>query len=141
MRPGRVVGGKYDPKYARQLMKGLRANGSSILKVCSLWGICRTTYDRWREIHPEFAEAHEFGQRDCIIWWEDLTQAAAMGTIKANAGVLCFAMKNIEGVGWQDKVEVNNVGQEQIQRININVLPPPEQKPLLIEHEDVDLEP
>ncbi len=140
MKPGRIVGGKYDKKFARQLMKGLREDGLSIPEVCQLWNINRGTYYRWIEIHPEFKEAHEYGERDVIAFWHKLTRDAASGKIKANAGVICFAMKNIEGIGWKDKLEVTNDGVEQIQRININVLPAPEQKPLLIEHEDVDIE-
>ncbi len=140
MKPGRIVGGKYDKKYGRQLMKGLRNDGMSVEEVCQLWNINRTTYYRWIEIHEEFKEAHEYGERDVMAYWHRLTRAAASGQIKANAGVICFAMKNIAGIEWKDKLEVTNDGLEQIQRININVLPAPEQKPLLIEHEDVDSE-
>lgn len=137
MRPGRVSGDKYNTKYARQLMKGLRNDGMSIEEVCQLWSICRTTYNRWVDVHPEFKDAHEYGERDVMAYWHRLTRAAASGQIKANAGVICFAMKNIAGIEWKDKVEVTNDGVEQIQRININVLPAPE-KPLLIEHEDIE---
>ncbi len=118
-------------------MKGLREDGMSVEEVCQLWQINRNTYYRWIEIHEEFKEAHEYGERDVMAFWHRLTRAAASGQIKANAGVICFAMKNIAGIEWKDKLEVTNDGLEQIQRININVLPSPE-KPRLIEHEDID---
>ncbi len=118
-------------------MKGLRADGISIPEICQMWHINRGTYNRWVEIHEEFKEAHEQGQTDCMAWWHKLTRAAAAGQIKANAGVICFAMKNIEGIGWQDKVEVNTVGQDQFQKINISILPAPIQAlPNIIEHDD-----
>lgn len=120
-------------------MKGLRADGISIPEICQLWSITRNTYNRWVEIHEEFKEAHEQGQTDCMAWWHKLTRAAASGAIKANAGVICFAMKNIEGIGWQDKIEVNNSGQEQFQKINISILPAPIQALThVIEHESID---
>ena len=140
MKPGRVKGDKYDPKYARQLRKGLRRNGASINKLCQMWDICRTTYNYWIEIHPDFADAVEYGKRDYIVYLEDLAMDVARGDLKGNAGVMIFSLKNAEGLWWKDQVEVTNTGLEQIQRININVLPSPEQKPLLIEHEDVDLD-
>ncbi len=136
MPAGRVKGDKYKSKFCKQLMNGLRSDGMSIPELCQLWGITHPTYYRWKEIHPEFNEAAEYGERDCIGWWHRLTRAAACGQVKANAGVLCFAMKNIEGIGWQDKVEVTNSGKDQINTINISVLPSPPKQLNIIEHED-----
>ncbi len=133
----RIVGDKYNRKYCKQLKRGLRADGMSIEEVCQMWDICRTTYNNWRELHPEFQVAHEYGNRDCAAYWHRLTRAGASGQLKVNAGIICFALKNIDGIGWQDKVEVNNAGQEQIKQINISILPAPVQKlPHIIEQED-----
>ncbi len=138
---GRVKGDKYRSKFPKQLLNGLRQDGLSIPEVCQLWGVTPTTYYRWVESHPEFKDAHEHGQRDCIGWWHRLTRAAACGQVKANAGVICFAMKNIEGIGWQDKIEVNNTNDEQVRQINISILPAPVKALIhdvnVIEHEDV----
>jgi Homeodomain-like domain-containing protein len=137
LKSGRVAGGKYDKKFGRQLMKGLRSDGLSIPEVCQLWQINRNTYYRWIEIHPEFAEAHEYGERDVLAYWHKLNRAVASGVVKGNAGVICFSMKNIEGIGWKDKVEVESNGQEQFQKINISILPAPVQAlPNIIEHEE-----
>lgn len=116
----------------------MRKDGLSIPEVCQEWGISRTTYYNWVESYPEFKQAHEDGNRDCVAWWYRLNRAVACGQVKGNAGVLCFAMKNVEGIGWQDKVEVNSTANEQIRQINISILPPPEQKQLnhIIEVDD-----
>lgn len=121
----RVKGDKYNRKYCKQLTRGLRADGLSIEEVCQMWGICRSTYNYWVDTHPEFATAHEFGKRDFVAYWHKLTRQVAAGEKKGNAGVLCFSMKNAEGVGWKDKVEVDNVSDEQIKQINISILPAP----------------
>src|ERR1700731_3335375 len=106
----RVKGDKYNKKYAKELMNGLRNDGGSIAEVCQKWKVTRVTYYAWIDKHPEFKEAHEFGNRDCASWWHQLNRKAACGEVKANAGIICFAMKNIDGIGWQDKVEVNTTG-------------------------------
>lgn len=115
---------KYKKKFSRQLKMGLRCDGMSIPEVCGEWGISRTTYYNWIDQYPEFAEAHEIGNRDCASWWYKLTRDAASGKVKANAGIICFAMKNVEGVGWADKSEVKSSNSQEIKTININVLPP-----------------
>lgn len=122
---GRVKGDKYRPKFCKQLLNGLRYEGMSIVEVCHSWGITVKTYYRWIEVHPEFKEAAEYGDRDQQCYWQRLTRSAAEGKVKANAGVICFAMKNIQGIQWQDKIEVNNTSDEQIKQINISILPAP----------------
>ncbi len=127
---------KYNRKYCKQLSRGLRIDGTSIAEVCQLWGITRATYYNWIDQYPEFKSAHECGNRDCAGWWHKLSRAAACGKVKANAGIICFAMKNIDEIGWQDKVEVSNVGEEQVKRITISILPPPIPKlENIIEHD------
>ena len=127
---------KYNRKYCKQLKRGLRIEGLSIPEVCQIWGICRTTYNKWVEQYPEFKEAHDHGQRDNAAYWNKLARDVASGKVKGNAGVLCFSLKNVDGVGWQDKVEVNSNTQEQIRQINISILPAPVKALTnIIEHE------
>lgn len=138
----RVKGDKYNRKYCKQLKRGLRIDGMSIAEVCQSWGISRTCYNDWREKHPEFQDAHEHGERDCMAWWHKISREVAGGTRKGNAGVICFAMKNVEGIGWQDKVAVENSTVESVKQINISILPAPhptktlEDKSRIIEHEE-----
>lgn len=127
----RIKGGKYNKTYVRKLKDGLRCDGKSVVEVCQEWGISRTTYYYWVENHPEFKTAHEYGERDCAAWWQVLARKAAAGEIKANAGIICFAMKNVEGVNWADKIETKSTVDEQIRQINISILPPPQEIKLL----------
>lgn len=132
----RIKGDKYNKKYCKQLKDGLRADGLSIPEVCQKWAISRNTYYYWVDHYPEFKEAHDYGNRDCASWWHRLNRSAAAGEVKANAGIICFAMKNIEGIGWQDKVEVNSIGQEAVKKITIHILPAPVKAlPNIIEHD------
>lgn len=125
---------KYKKKYAKQLKNGLRTDGSSIPEVCIMWGISRTTYYNWVQQYPEFAAADEIGNRDCAAWWFDLTRKIASGKVKGNAGVVCFALKNVEGINWADKAEVKTTTTEKVNTININVLPS-KKDTLVIDHD------
>ncbi len=120
----RVKGDKYNKKFTKQLRNGLREDGKSITKVCKLWDITRNTYNYWVDHYPEFKEAHEYGNRDFIIFLEDLAMDVASGKTKGNAGVLIFSLKNAEALGWRDQVEVTS-NPEQIHKISINILPAP----------------
>lgn len=137
----RVKGDKYSRKYAKQLKNGLRADGKSINKVCQLWDITRTTYNYWIEHYPEFKTAAEIGQRDFCVFLEDQAMKLALGEVKGNAGMMIFALKNAEGMEWKDKVETNITSDETIHRINISILPPPDQKPALPNPKVIDVEP
>jgi hypothetical protein len=122
---------KYEERFAKQLRKGLRKDGKSIHEVCAVWNISRKTYYAWIAKYPAFSNAHDIGNRDCAIWWHQLTRAAATGSIKANAGIICFALKNIEDINWTDKSEVTQTASQEIRTININVLPTREEIKLL----------
>lgn len=135
----RIAGDKYNRKYCKQLVRGLCKEGMSEEEICQLWDINPKTFKRWQEIHPEFKEAAEIARRDRLCYWHKLFRDVASGKVKGNAGTLCFAMKNVEGIGYQDKVEVRNTADDQVKQINISILPPP-QKQLpenitIIEHE------
>lgn len=135
----RIKGDKYNRKYCKQLKRGLCKDGMAVEEVCQQWDINPKTWYRWCEIHPEFKEAAEYAKRDRLCYWHKLFRAVASGEVKGNAGTLCFAMKNVEGIGYQDKVEVTSANVEQIKTININVLPAPVpqlEHMTIIEHED-----
>lgn len=130
---------KYNRKYCKQLVRGLRREGLSINKVCQLWEITRTTYNKWRDEYPEFDNAHQVGQRDYCVFLEDKAMDVAFGKTKGNAGMMIFALKNAEGLGWTDKVEVQNNTDEQIKQINISILPPPSPNKLISIDSNSDL--
>lgn len=118
---------KYARKYADQLGSGLRSDGRSIEEVCQEWDIVVQTYNEWKKEHPEFTEAHMKGVRDSATYWHKLNRAVASGEQKnANAGLIQFALKNIDGINWADKTEIHNTHEEQITTIRIEVLPTPD---------------
>jgi len=120
----RVKGDKYNKKYAKALMNGARIDGLSIPELCQQWHITRTTYNYWVANVEEFKAAHEYGVRDCSAWWQKLNRDVACGKTRGNAGVLNFAMKNVDGVGWQETVAASLHTDKEVHTININVLQP-----------------
>jgi len=128
---------KYEDKYAKQLASGIRySKGLSIVELCRKWRISRSTYDTWVSTYEDFKHAHELGKMDYASFWHENFKGIALGEIKGNAGAAIFAMTNAEGVNWSNKVDVNNTSEEQVQTINIKVLPSKETR--VIEHK-VDL--
>ena len=128
---------KYEDKYAKQLASGIRySKGLSIVELCRKWRISRSTYDTWVSTYEDFKHAHELGRMDYASYWHENFKGIALGEIKGNAGAAIFAMTNAEGVNWSNKVDVNNTSEEQVQTINIKVLPSKETR--VIEHK-VDL--
>lgn len=124
----------YDEKYAKQLASGIRyKNGLSIVELCRKWRISRATYDNWLNTYSDFKHAHELGKMDYASWWHETFRGIATGEIKGNAGAAIFAMTNAEGINWSNKVDVHNSGEEQVQTINIKVLPKKEVR--VIEHD------
>jgi len=126
---------KYRKEFCDELYGGLRCDGFSVPEVCARWGIAPKTYYSWVKTKPAFKEAHEFGVRDAAAWWYQLTRKAATGEVKANAGIICFALKNIEGIGWSDKVEVQQTIEENVNLVNIKMLPTHDEM-RTIEHDD-----
>lgn len=122
---------KYNRKYCKQLVNGLCRDGMTQEEVCQVWGIDDNTYRNWEKEYPEFARAAKVAERDRACYWHKLTRDVAQGKIKGNAGVICFALKNIKGINWQDKVEINSKSEDMIKTINLNILPAP-QSPNLI---------
>jgi len=113
----------YKKKYAKDLANGMRQHPkASIERCCQEWGIVRSTYYTWLDIHPEFKAAHEIGERDYQIAFHDLMVDNATGEVKGNAGVLALMAKNI--LKWSDKVEVENTGPSVVNRIEVDVIQP-----------------
>lgn len=133
---------KYKSSFGKQLRDGLRKDGKSIPEVCALWGIAPKTYGDWVNKYPDFAYSAEIGARDAASWWYQLTRAAASGIgmdgeplkAKANAGIINFALKNIEGINWADKLDVHKTADEEVKRIVIEMLPGREA--VTLEHEN-----
>jgi transposase-like protein len=115
---------KYKKKYAKQLLDGARKNGESIEELCQMWGVTRPTYYAWLQKYPEFRAAAEHGERDVIAYWNKLHRMVSQGQIKGNASCINFAMKNVQGINWADRVEVDNKQEQRINRIEVEVIQP-----------------
>ena len=127
----------YKKKYSKDLINGMRRHPkASIERCCQEWGVTRNAYYGWLEQHPEFKAAAEIGERDYAVAFHDLMVDNATGEIKGNAGVLSLMAKNI--LKWSDKVEIENTGPEQINRIEIEVLEDRRNEQELLEHIDIE---
>ncbi len=124
---------KYNRKFIRQLERGLRKDGKSIVEICQLWGISENTYYEWIREHGEFAYAHEIGKRDEKAYWQKLCRRAAEGEIKANGTILKVAASVM--LGWQEKVTMEHTTQP-IQTIKIELIDS-HHKSRVIEHNPI----
>lgn len=125
---------KYKRTFARELREGLRDSASmSVAACCKKWGITTKTYYLWVKTYPEFAEAHEIGERDYHIQIEQLMLHNATGHFKGNSGVLQLMAKNM--LGWKDKIEVETENNNPVKKIEIEIL---QNKPAL-EHAEEEL--
>lgn len=134
---------KYHPKYGKELRAGLRKDGKSIDEVCILWNVSIDDYNFWRSKYPKFEEAHRLGARDQAAWWYKLQREGAQRNIDVNAGMVNFAMKNIEGVKWRDVPEAVEHQERTVNRIQITIAPQqalPESIQRIIEHGSTDEE-
>ena len=124
---------KYRPKYARELLNGLRSDGKSIDECCANWGVTITAYNGWRKTHPKFEIAHQQGELDKTSWWRKLQRQVATGEVNGNPGVINLALKN--EAGYVDKQEIHNSYDEKIETIKIELLPNrQEQQGRVLEH-------
>jgi transposase-like protein len=123
---------KYKPRFIRDLEIGIRYDVyMSIDALCRKWKIGRTTYYNWIKKYPEFAEAHELGERDFSAAYHAAVMDVATGKAKGNAGLLALGASHI--LGWSTKSETTVTKDEEIRTININVLPSKEDA-RVIEH-------
>lgn len=125
---------RYDEKYAKQLRNGLRYKERlSVPQLCRKWRISNTTYNNWISKYEDFKEAAGIGQMDYDAYRWEVVDKLANGEIKGNAGAAIFGLENSSAANSYGKnVNINNSYEEQIQTINIKVLPRNETK--IIEH-------
>lgn len=115
----------YNEKFTQDLLDGVRRGGMTINEVCQAWDIVRKTYYSWKELHPEFNEACEIGERDYAAFWDKLGKDGAQGLVKVDARLYLGIRGQNEG--WAQKRINENRNETQIAAININVLPTREQ--------------
>ena len=121
-RPGQS---KYEDRYAEDLMNGLRRDcRMSIAKVCQQWGITRPTYNKWKQMHPEFRRAAEFAEQDYFVACCDLGWDITEGKVKGgNVGTYTMLMAALHGMSAKQG-EKDKSADTTIKSITINVLGP-----------------
>lgn len=126
---------KYDEKYTKQLLSGIRYKERlSVPQLCRKWRISKATYENWMATYSDFKEAAAIGQMDYDAYRWEIVDKLANGEIKGNAGAAIFGLENSSASGEYGKnLNVNNKFEEQIQTINIKVLPRSDTK--IIEHQ------
>lgn len=84
----------YDPKVC-ELVAPLFKSGRSITQVASKLGIARSTYYRWKEIHPEFEDACQIGEQLSQAKVESVFWKGIRGKIKGFSAVsMIFLLKS-----------------------------------------------
>lgn len=120
-----MAGGRptsYKKEYCGQLIDHM-AQG---LSFESFAGICRvskqTIYD-WEKANPEFLDSKNIGLELNRLFWEKLgveyirdESTAGVGSVKLNATVYIFNMKNRFPKEWRDKQEIVT-NQEDINKV------------------------
>lgn len=125
---------RYDEKYAKQLRSGLRYKEKlSVPQLCCKWRISRTTYNNWIKKYDDFKDAAEIGQMDYDAYRWEIIDKLSTGELRGNAGAAIFGLENSNASEQYGKhINVNNNFEEQVQTINIKVLPRKES--LVIDH-------
>jgi len=84
----------YDPKHCDTAIK-LLSQGKSLAAVANALGIVRATLYNWKELHPEFKDAIEYGTSKSQELFEDIGMEGIQGNIKNFQGSSwMFTMKN-----------------------------------------------
>lgn len=112
---------KYKKQFAAELRDGLRDSPyMTIDRVCRQWDISRTTYYEWIEKYPDFAEAHEAGERDYRINIYDVVVKNATGEYRGNGSVVTLMANH--ALGMTQKKELNVTQDTQVKRLEIELV-------------------
>jgi len=111
---GRPV--EFHPDYIK-LVRDIRSRGYSISKFCSVVGISRDSFYRWKKEYPAFKEACDIAEEDSKAFFEELAVKGSTYEIKVNAALLKDERDRQHG-----SVKVADAGKTEINIGNMNVL-------------------
>ena len=103
-RPARANDAKYDPALCVRIVERM-AEGASQAEVAREIGIARSAWYRWRDQHPEFAQAVQEGLWRAQGWWEREGRVN-LGSREFNHVLWFMNMKNRFPADWRDRQEV-----------------------------------
>ena len=86
----------YRPEYC-EMIQDFMAKGYSLGAFAGSIGVGRTTLDKWKAAHPEFADAWEIGQAKAQMKWEQRMADVADGKNDARGApvLVTFALRNM----------------------------------------------
>lgn len=107
----------YKPEYCETAVEVL-SKGKSLAAVCVACGCCRATLYNWRDSHPEFARAINFGLQHAQARWEDIGEAGIVGELeKFSATPWIFTMKNRFRDDYQEDKEAKSLPESLVERL------------------------
>jgi hypothetical protein len=86
---------KYQPEWMLDKVLDLGLKGASRGKIAFTLGINYDTLVEWEKRYPDFSDALKMAKLGAQVWFEDVMQAAILGSIeKVPAALLIFALKS-----------------------------------------------
>ena|SRR5665213_3136 len=114
---GTWIESKYKPEYCDVAVKVL-SEGKSLAAVCVQIGICRPTLYVWKETHPDFANALNFGMQQSQLYWENLGQNGISGDIKGfGSAPWIFTMKSRFRDDYAEEKEHKSVSDSIVEKL------------------------
>ncbi len=109
---------EYRPEYCSKAIEVL-ATGEGYAAVCVEIGCCRATLYNWRDAHPEFAKALNFGLQHSQREFEKIGMAGIKGEYeKFSPSPWIFTMKNRFRDDYQeDKSENKSVSDSIVEKL------------------------
>lgn len=102
---------KYLPEYCDRVIQFCEV-GYSLTAFAASIGVARRTLHNWADAHPEFADACEIAHAHACRWYERcLRQVAAGNGGPGAATAAMFGVKNFGAIDFQDKRQLEHVGQ------------------------------
>lgn len=107
----------YDPKYCETAVEVL-SRGKSLAAVCVAIGVCRKTLYNWRDTHPDFADALNFGLQKAQEKWEEIGEKGIEGEIKNFQGSpWMFTMKSRFRADYAEDKDKDNSANTLIEKL------------------------
>ncbi len=104
---------KYKPEFCSEVVR-MGTEGKTIAQMAFALGVDKSTLMRWKKDpkKPEFVEAFKLARTACQGYQEDIAVKLSKGTLKGNATIHIFLMKNMFRDDYREdstqRLEINN---------------------------------
>ena len=107
----------YQPEFCEVAIRVL-ADGESYAAVCVELGCCRATLYNWRDSHPDFAKALNYGLQNSQRYLEHIGLKGIKGEYeKFSPSPWIFTMKNRFREDYAEDKESKNVSEDLVSKI------------------------